>query len=485
MKLTEILAEVKKEEAALDYLTQLVKSGPFKGRVSLAGGAVRDMELGLSPKDLDVVVTGGIDAGMDFAKWACQHMGNYKEGSNPVIFPNYGTAKFTLSGVNHNGLDLSDVDIESVATRKEKYTTGSRKPEVSAGDLEDDVFRRDFTVNSLLKDLTTGEILDLTGMGKDDIKKGIVRTPLNPDVIFTDDPLRMLRAVRFTVKYNWQLPRFMIKSMKKNADKLANISFERIRDELSKMLVTGYPAKAIKLMKVTGLLQYVIPEFKAAVNMTQNKHHKQGFAGTVFGHTLDVLSKTKPNLIARLGAMLHDIGKTKTKTVVDNEAHFYAHEMVGADMAREILTRLKYPNEIIEPVVLAVKNHMRLKQAGKEGEKATDKTLRKFAVDMGEHLEDVLDIIHSDNISHGEHSTMPNQIPNLIGRIDKLKNTIPTKGQKLPVSGDDLMALGLKPGPLYKELLDLVRDKRLENPNATKEEYLDMIKNHLKSKEGQ
>ena len=179
IKLKDLLAEGAKENAALDYLQKLVQSGPFRGRVYLAGGAVRDMQLGKDPKDLDVVVTGGIDAGMEFAKWATKTMGNYSDGSNPVLFPTYGTAKFTLKGITNNGIDLSDVDIEAVATRKEKYTTGSRKPEVSAGDLEDDVNRRDFTVNSLLKDLTTGEILDLTGKGKEDISKGIVQTPGN------------------------------------------------------------------------------------------------------------------------------------------------------------------------------------------------------------------------------------------------------------------------------------------------------------------
>ena len=160
ISLKELLMEGAKENAALDYLQQLVRSGPFKGRVYLAGGAVRDMQLGKDPKDLDVVVTGGIDAGMEFAKWATQYMNNFKEGSNPVLFPTYGTAKFTLNGIIHNGIDLSDVDIEAVATRKEKYSSGSRKPEVSSGDLADDVNRRDFTVNSLLKDLTNGEILD-------------------------------------------------------------------------------------------------------------------------------------------------------------------------------------------------------------------------------------------------------------------------------------------------------------------------------------
>jgi poly(A) polymerase len=515
IKLKELIMEGIKEKAALDYLMQLVKSGPFKGRVYLAGGAVRDMELGRDPKDLDVVVTGGITAGLEFSIWATKTMGNYKGGdsdalinfvktnwsaislqdtaimkqlsiylkdmSNPVIFPTYGTAKFTLQGISYNGIDLSDIDIEAVMTRKEKYSDGSRKPEVSAGDLADDVNRRDFTVNSLLQDLSTGEILDLTGKGKEDIKKGLVQTPLNPDIIFTEDPLRILRAARFAIKYNWDLPLFMLRAMKRNATKLENISFERIRDEIDKMLLTGSPERAIKLLKVTGVLDYVIPEFKAAYKMTQNKHHKDN----VFNHILQVVKGTPPDLITRLQALFHDIGKTKTKTIVDNEVHFYYHEHVGADMTREILTRLKYPSHIIAAVVAGVKNHMRLKGAGKEGEIVSDKALRKFSVDLGDHLESTLNLMHSDNMAHAAGSLMPNQIPNIIKRIEALKNTIPVKGQKLPISGEDLKALGLKSGPLFKELLDLVKDKQLESPDTTKEEYLDLIKAHLKEKNPQ
>ena len=478
MMLKDLLLEGVKETAALDYLTQLVKSGPFKGRVFLAGGAVRDMQLGKDPKDLDVVVTGGIDAGMEFAKWATQKMGNYKSESNPVIFPQYGTAKFTLQGITHNEIDLSDIDIEAVATRKEKYTQGSRKPEVSSGDLADDVNRRDFTVNSLLKDLTTGEILDLTGKGKNDIQRGIVQTPLNPDIIFTEDPLRILRAARFAIKYNWDLPMFMIRAMKKNSPQLKNISFERIRDELDKMLLTAAPQRAIKLLKITGVLDYVIPEFKAAYKMTQNKYH----TATVFQHTLDVLERSPNRLIPRIGALFHDIGKTTTKTVVDNEVHFYTHEMVGANMTEKILKRLKYPTEIVDAVVMGVRNHMRLKSAGPEGDKVSDKALRKLAVDLGSHLTDVLSIMDADNKAHAPGHDMPNQIANIIKRLDVLKDSIPVKGQKSPISGEDLKLLGLKPGPLFSELMTFVKERQLEFPNTTKEEYIELIKKHLETK---
>jgi poly(A) polymerase len=471
-----LIVEEIKEKAALSYLEDLVKSGPFKGRVFLAGGAVRDMEMGLIPKDLDVVVTGDINSGMEFAVWATKTMGNYKEGSNPVLFPTYGTAKFTLKGITYKGVDLSDMDIESVATRKEEYTHGSRKPKVSSGELYDDITRRDFTVNSLLKDLSSGEILDLTGLGKADIKAGIVRTPLNPDKIFTDDPLRMLRAIRFAVKYQWKLPMFMLRGLKKNASQLKNISQERIRDELNKMLLTGTPDKAVKMLKVTGLLPFVIPELIPAIKMVQNKHHK----ADVFQHTLDVLKKTEPILVQRLMALFHDIGKTVTKTVEPDTGgvHFYGHELAGERMVDSVMNRLKYPRELVDAVKLGVRNHMRLKQAGDEGVRIKDKTLLKFRNEMGEQLENVLNLMHADNIAHSEASSMPNQIAGIRKRLETLKD-IPTK-PKMPISGFDLQQLGISPGKIYKDILNIVADAWYDNPNISKNDAIEIVRNYLK-----
>lgn len=473
IKLKQLLTEGLKEDAALEYLGLIVKNGPFKGRVYLAGGAVRDMELGGSPKDLDVVVTGDLNSGMEFAKWATQHMGNYKENSNPILFPTFGTAKFTLQGIVHNGIDLSDIDIESVATRKEKYTQGSRKPEVSQGDLTDDVMRRDFTVNSLLKDLTNGEILDLTGKGKEDIKNGIVRTPLNPDVIFSEDSLRILRAIRFAMKYDWDLPMFMIKGMKRNAPQLKNISQERIRDELNKILLTGSPERAIKLMRITGVLDYVIPELKVAYKMSQNSFHKHD----VFSHTLQVLKNTQPNLIQRLQGLFHDIGKTVTRSVTPTGVHFYGHEMAGERITKDVMRRLKYPNELIDAVAVGVKNHMRLKSGKDDAVTLSDKALRKFKMEMGEELENVLGLIHADNISHSDEHSMPNQVNNIKKRLDSLNIEQTVSGKpKLPITGEDLKALGIKPGPIYGKIMSAVTEKWYENPNLTPQQAMQIAK---------
>ncbi len=297
------------ERAAEQYLSNLVKKSKWKGKVYIAGGYVRDELLGLDPKDIDLVVEFP-QGGIKFAEWVTKKLGVYKKNINPVVYPKFGTAQFRMKGVNYKGYDLSDIEIEVVMTRKEQYHTGSRKPDVSPGTLKDDVERRDFTVNSLLKDLTTGEILDLTGMGKSDIKKGIIRTPLNPDVIFKEDGLRMLRAIRFTVKYCWNLPLFMIKALKRNSSMLKTISAERIATELNKMLVSNAPDKAIRLLQMTGLNKYVAKELDDLKGLTQGQQHDKD----VMSHTLDVLLNSSPDLITRLSALLHDIGKSKTKT---------------------------------------------------------------------------------------------------------------------------------------------------------------------------
>jgi poly(A) polymerase len=531
-EIKQLIKEGVKEKALEDFISKTIRGTEWQGKVFIAGGYVRDEFMGKDPKDLDLLVNSP-NGGIEFAKWITKKVGAYRGndipippepqppterhhnyhggaapgereeaeaqdaaeyqtyrqahdawekqitaieqksgGSNPVIFPRFGTAKFNLRGVVHNGIDLSDMDIEAVMPRKEQYTAGSRKPTVTGGELKDDVERRDFTVNSLLKDLSTGEILDLTGMGKADIQAGIVRTPLNPDKIFTDDPLRMLRAIRFAVKYQWKLPMFMLRGLKKNASQLQNISQERVRDELNKMLVTGHPSKAIKLMKVTGLLPFVIPELLPAVRMVQNKHHK----ADVFQHTLDVLGKTEPVLVQRLMGLFHDIGKTVTRSVEPDTGgvHFYGHELEGEKMVEEIMARLKYPRELIDAVKLGVRNHMRLKQAGDVGVKLKDKTLLKFRNEMGEQLENVLNLMHADNIAHSEASSMPHQIAGIRKRLETLKD-VPTK-PKMPISGFDLQKMGLKPGPLFKEIISAVTEAWYENPGLTKEQAIEIAK---------
>lgn len=451
--------ETSSEEKALTTLTNLVKGTEFEGKTFLAGGAVRDEIMGKPVKDIDIVVSMP-DGGVKFAEWATKKLGL----NPPVVFPKFGTAKFAVDGI----------DIEVVMTRGEKYEKGSRKPEVVYADLTDDAYRRDLTVNSLFKDIVTGEIKDLTGKGISDIKAGIVRTPRDPDQTFKDDPLRMLRAVRFAVKYNWKMPKSMVVALTKNADALQSISQERIRDELNKMLMTDRPDVALRMLTKTGLNKHVIPELDACIGVTQNEYHKDD----VYDHILEVVKNTQPNLTSRLASLFHDIGKPDTKsTGPDGRVHFYGHENVGADMASKIMERLRYTNDEVGSVKNIVASHMQLKAVGKDGEKASDKQLRKFAARLGKDLAPALYTMHADNISHEESSSQPNQIPNI---TKKLKDLIQSTGDakpKLPVSGHDIMsALKIKPGPDIKKYLDAVQDAWYKHPNISKEKALRMVK---------
>jgi tRNA nucleotidyltransferase/poly(A) polymerase len=428
MRLQDILSEAQKDKAALDFLSKLVQKGPFKNRVFLAGGAPRDMQLGADPKDLDVVVKGGATAGMDFAEWATKEIGNYKAGSNPVLFPTFGTAKFTFAGVTHQGADLSDVDVECVAPRKEKYTPGSRKPEVSAGELGDDVKRRDFTVNSLLHDLTTGETLDLTGMGKDDIKAGIIRTPLDPDVIFGEDPLRILRAARFTAKYNWKLPMFMIRSIKKNARNLLTISKERIHDETNKMLLTDFPFKAFRLLQLLGLMQYVFPSLVQS-DLLQMKQ----------------TAKLKKDLNLRLISALVQVPPSRIQSE---------------------MSALRYSLDKIRAVMMTVSALPDFQQ--KQGN-LSDEDLRIYR----DRLPDFFPIL----LDYAEVYMPKFNIPSIRARYAAVSQEM--AANPLPFTGQDLIQMGIKPGPDYKKYLAIVKKLYLSDPTTPKERYLSVVKQQL------
>src|ERR1035437_1482064 len=492
------------DKAAEDFIKKIIKGTEWEGKVFIAGGYVRDEFMGKDPKDLDLLINTP-NGGFEFAKWITRKTETYKgpsydpvippepdinwneEGkpatseeqkifdswlekigsiqklyTNPVIFPRFGTAKFNLRHIIHNDIDLSDIDIECVMPRKEEYRKGSRKPKVVAGTLKTDAERRDFTTNSLLKDLTSGEVLDLTGMGKADIKAGIIRTAIDPDQIFKDDPLRMLRAIRFTVKYNWKLPMFMLRSLKNNAPQLNNISKERIHQELNKMMVTNYAAKAIELMRITGLMRYVAPELLNLYKLQQNKFHKED----AWQHTLTVLKQTQPILIQRLMALFHDIGKFATKTITDTGIHFLQHEKIGAEMAAQIMRRLNYPEELTQAVRSGVLFHMRLKHGGNEAN-ITDTTLRRMVNELGENLENVLDVIHADNISHSDASSMPNQISKVRERLKTLEIQ---KKEDLPINGKDILDMGVPKGPMVGKVKDVIKKAVLKNPHLSREE---------------
>jgi putative nucleotidyltransferase with HDIG domain len=285
----------------------------------------------------------------------------------------------------------------------------------------------------------------------------------------------MLRAVRFAVKYNWKMPMSLVKAMKRNADTLQNISSERIQDELNKILLTDHPEKGLRLLSYTGLNKHVIPELDLCRGVTQNAYHKDD----VFDHILEVVKNTPKNLTARLGALFHDIGKPQTRSVgEDNRVHFYEHEDVGAEMATAIMKRLKYPGDITNSVNRVVKNHMRLKAAGPEGDKLSDKAIRRFMADSGEDLDVQLMVMQADNVSHSEVASMPNQIAQLTDRMKVLAAAQPAGAKPtLPINGNDIMkTLGIKPGPIVKNLLQAVEDAWYADPTLSANDALGVAK---------
>ena len=469
MKIKNLILESTSEETVMEFLKNTINGTEWENKVFLAGGAVRDEIMGKTAKDLDFVVLGDLNDGINFSIWLANKLGNFKQDSNPVIYPRFGTSKLSL---NNNQLNLPSIELEFVAPRKETYSSGSRKPEVSDGKLIDDVLRRDLTINSLLKNVSTGEILDLTGKGIEDIKNGTIRTTSDSSIIFKEDPLRMLRAIRFAVKYDFDMDTDVIKSIRKHASLIDTISKERINDELNKILVSPNPSKGIRLLKITTLLSYIIEEFNDAVGMKQNAHHKDD----VFKHSMDVLSKTPDDLKTRLIALFHDIGKVLTKTVSpEGSVHFYGHEKAGEEMVKKIMSRLRYPNELIDAVAVGVKNHMALKHGGDDASNLSDKSIRKFISAVGENLESILDVIHADNISHSETSSMPNQIKVVRQRINDLNSNLNKSNLKLPIDGNDLLKAGVKQGRIFKEILNAVQEAWYENPNLSKEEAMNIV----------
>jgi tRNA nucleotidyltransferase/poly(A) polymerase len=454
------------EEEVLKYLKNIIAGTEWDNQIYLVGGAVRDEIMGKSSKDLDFLVLGDINAGIEFSTWLAQKLGNHKENSNPVIYPRFGTAKLSLTNNNSN---LPNIDLEFVAPRKETYESGSRKPEVTSGDLKSETYRRDLTINSLMKNISTGEILDLSGKGISDIKNKIIRTTADPDIIFKEDPLRLIRSVRFSIKYNFKIDPNTLNGIKKNAHHIESISKERITDELNKILLSSNPSEGIKLLKETGLLQYILPEFNGLIGLEQNKYHSED----AFNHTMSVLANTPPDLKTRLMALFHDVGKVLTKTVSpDGSIHFYGHEKMSEEMVKDIMKKLKYPNELIDAVATGVSSHMLLKHGEGDASKLSDKSLRKFATAVGENLENILDLIHADNISHSDESSMPDQINRIRERLKTLEGQLNKSDIKLPLTGNDLIKMGFTEGPLIGKIKGAIQDAWYENPNLTKEEAI-------------
>lgn len=425
-------------------LAEISRGTSFEGVLWLVGGCVRDELLGRPfANDFDLVLEGDAQA-LVATLFATGRT------SPPVTYPRFGTAM----------LRLGNSDFEFVTARAESYEKGPRKPEVTAGTLLDDARRRDFTANSLMRNLHTGELRDLLGNGFNDLESRILRTPLDPVVTMRDDPLRLLRAVRFRGQLDFDYAENLRDALKNEASQLSQISAERIRDEFSKMLILPFATRCLREMMEFGFYSSFLPELTAMVGVEQGSFHHLD----VWDHTLLVIENAaSKDLVVNLACLLHDVGKPPTRTKDDQgRTRFFGHESVGGEMTRTILQRLKYSNEVIDAVVLLVRNHMRLSSM----DRVSPSAARRLVRDLGNHLEDLLHVIEADAASLRPGVRALDLDP-LREMLAKVRIETPVETLKSPLRGEEIMELlGIGPGPEVGRAMHYLTELVLEGEIA-------------------
>ncbi|EFH90949.1 MULTISPECIES: CCA tRNA nucleotidyltransferase [Ktedonobacter] len=356
--------------------------------------------------------------------------------------------------------------IEITTFRSERYNPESRKPEVCFGtDLAEDLQRRDFTINALARDPLNGSIIDLFA-GRQDLEEHIIRAVGNePDKRFDEDPLRLLRAIRFAAQLDFEIESSTWQSIKRQANKLQKISRERIRDEMNKLLVSAHPAKGLDLLVEAGLMEYIMPEVMELRGVSQQPTPRAASSKDVYAHVLRVVERTQPKLKNRWCGLLHDIAKPRTKSVEDHKVHFFGHEDVGAHMARDILKRLHFDREFIDSVSRVVRLHMRANAYTIDW---TDGAVRRLMLDADHDLPTLLDLSSADITSYrvDKVARATARVAELTERCQRLREEAERVPIKSPLDGNELMQLFERgPGPwlrpLKEYLLSLVIDGAL------------------------
>ena len=421
------------------------------------GGFVRDKILNRDCKDIDIVCVG---SGIDLAKRvADNYRQRYPNDEYPhvALFKNFGTAQ----------IRLHDIELEFVGARKESYRRESRKPIVEDGTLEDDQNRRDFTINALAIYLSKerfGEIIDSFN-GLEDLKNGIIRTPLEPEITFDDDPLRMLRAVRFASQLNFRIEDKTYQAIEPLAGRLKIISQERITDELNKIILSAKPSVGFKLLFNTKLLHQFFPEMVKlhGVSLVDNYGHKDNFYHTL--KVLDNLSENTGDLWLRWSAILHDIAKPATQRFEEGHGWtFHGHEVVGARWTPKIFTRLKLPlDEKMKFVQKMVALHLRPISLTKEN--ITDSAIRRIIFDAGDDLESLLLLCDADITSKNEEKVKryKENLKLVLQKIKEVEARDHIRNWQPPVSGEIIMqTFNIKPSREVGIIKEAIKDAILD-----------------------
>lgn len=410
------------------YLNEAVEELHVEAYV--IGGYVRDYFLQRPSGDIDVVCVGnGIELSEKFAKKV--------KSDNTAVFRNYGTAMVKCTVDNHQ------YQVEFVGARKESYSKNSRNPVVAQGTLEDDQNRRDFTINALALSLNTnnfGELIDPFG-GILDLNLGIIRTPLNPDITYSDDPLRMMRAIRFATQLNFTIEENSLNAIARNAERIKIVSKERITDELNKIMKSKRPSIGFDLLEKTKLLELIFPECARlrGIEVIKGKGHKD-----VFYHTLKVLdnvAEVSDNLWLRWAALLHDIAKPDTKHFDENVGwSFHGHEVVGAKKTASIFNKLRLPtNEKMRYVQKLVSLHLRPQVLSQDS--VTDSAVRRLLFEAGEDLDDLMILCNADITSANENKVklFKENFALVKQKIVELEQKDFLRTWQPPITGDHIM----------------------------------------------
>jgi poly(A) polymerase len=426
----------------------------------LVGGSVRDAFLERAHDDLDFATDARPEQTRRIvASWADSVFG---------MGESYGTI----------GIRKGDLTAEITTFRAEVYHSASRKPRVEFSDsIEEDLSRRDFTVNAVALRLPDLEAVDPFG-GLADLARQLLRTPLDPEISFSDDPLRMLRLFRFQATLGFTIDEAALASVGGMADRLQIVSAERIRDELSKLLTAPQPSSALRGVVATGLADHFLPELPALA-MEQDPVHRHK---DVLSHTLAVVDKTSTDLVLRLAALFHDIGKPATREFGPDGARFHHHEVVGARMTRARLRALRYPNDVIDDVSRLVFLHLRphtLKMGW------TDAAVRRYVRDSGPMLDRLNELVRCDvtTANRAKAVAIGRRLDELEGRIAELTEKEELARLRPPIDGHRVMeVLGIPPGPLVGEVMELLYERRIEEGPYTEEEAVAMIRDWARAK---